>query len=495
MAALLLAAALPAALLAGAPSVSAAGLCVNPHGTGGCYSSINAAITAATPGQTITVQSGSYVENVIISKPLTLQGEGNPTIYSAVSNPTCGDPTDSSGTLCTPESTIVLVQASNVTIAGLTLEGDNPHLHSGVELGGADVDARNGIVTDYNTVASVQNLVVRDTTVRDVDHRGIQINSPGGAGSFTFTHNTVRNVQGNANLSVALLSNGGYGASGVMTDNTVSDSSDALNSNNSRGITFSDNTVVRSGSGVHTDNAGDNGGVPDLIVGNKVSNCTPGGLGIFTFGSYIAPTVLGNTITNCDTGLAVYGIGGAAGSNTPLFEGNTVRSNGGPNTIGALITTDLTVIYAPGAYFNVSALFSGNTIRGAATGERVMQNGGMTATVAFSGEVVRQNATGLDADGATVTMVDSCVARNQTGLLAHDGATLSARGNAVQGNANYGAQNGNAGTTPAIDATANWWGSPSGPAPTGHGDRISAGVNASPFLTDNPSICGSDGDS
>ena len=494
VAAALIAAPLLLTLLAGAPSVSAAGLCVNPHGTDGCYSSINAAIAAATPGATITVHSGDYVENVIITKPLTLQGDGNPTIYSAVSNPTCSDPTDSSGTLCAPNSTIVLVQANNVTIAGLTLDGDNPHLHSGVELGGADVDARNGIVTDFNTVASVQNLVVRDTTVRNVDHRGIQITSDSGVGTFTFQHNTVHNVQGNPNYSVAMLSNGNYGGSGTMSDNTVSDASDALNSNWSHGITFSDNTVVRSGSGIHSDNAGGaGGGTPDLMVDNTVSNCTPGGLGIWTFVSYIAPTVLGNTVSNCDTGLAVYGIGGAAGSVTPLFEGNTVRSNGGPNTIGALVTTDLSVIYAPGVYYNASALFSGNVIRGAATGERVVQNGGKTADVTFSDEVVRQNSTGLDADGATVTMVNSCVAQNQTGLLAHDGATLTARGNAVQGNTSYGAQNGNAGATPSIDATANWWGSASGPAPSGHGDRISAGVNATPFLSDNPNLCGSDG--
>src|SRR5579875_2493444 len=84
------AAALALCFLAGAPAVSAAGVCVNPHGNNGCLSSINAAIAAATPGATITIHAGSYVENVVVNKPVALVGDGNVTLYSAVSNPTCG---------------------------------------------------------------------------------------------------------------------------------------------------------------------------------------------------------------------------------------------------------------------------------------------------------------------------------------------------------------------------------------------------------------------
>ncbi len=41
----------------------------------GCdYSSISAGITAANPGDTVEVQSGNYVENVIVNKPVTLRG-------------------------------------------------------------------------------------------------------------------------------------------------------------------------------------------------------------------------------------------------------------------------------------------------------------------------------------------------------------------------------------------------------------------------------------
>jgi parallel beta-helix repeat protein len=58
------------------PAAFAASQCVNPGGTAGCKSSINAAIAAAGPNDTITVARGTYHENVIVNKPLALIGEG-----------------------------------------------------------------------------------------------------------------------------------------------------------------------------------------------------------------------------------------------------------------------------------------------------------------------------------------------------------------------------------------------------------------------------------
>src|SRR4029078_7674695 len=61
-----------ACLLCAAPGLMAATLCVNPGGTGGCKSSINAAVAAASAGDTIRVASGTYKEDVVISKSLSL---------------------------------------------------------------------------------------------------------------------------------------------------------------------------------------------------------------------------------------------------------------------------------------------------------------------------------------------------------------------------------------------------------------------------------------
>lgn len=50
--------------------------CVNPGGTGGCYPNITSAVTAASPNDTIQVAPGTYHEDVVVTKPLSLVGSG-----------------------------------------------------------------------------------------------------------------------------------------------------------------------------------------------------------------------------------------------------------------------------------------------------------------------------------------------------------------------------------------------------------------------------------
>src|SRR5450759_780642 len=82
-----------AACLAGAASASASSLVCNS----GCFfTSIQAAINAAQPGATITVGAGSYYENVVVNKSVTLRGAGTTSvIYPATSMPICAG-----GSLC-----------------------------------------------------------------------------------------------------------------------------------------------------------------------------------------------------------------------------------------------------------------------------------------------------------------------------------------------------------------------------------------------------------
>jgi parallel beta-helix repeat protein len=67
--------AIGATLLTGTcSSAGAATLCVNPSGTGGCYTTIGAAVAAASADDTIHVGAGKYFEDVVIGAPLSLIG-------------------------------------------------------------------------------------------------------------------------------------------------------------------------------------------------------------------------------------------------------------------------------------------------------------------------------------------------------------------------------------------------------------------------------------
>jgi nitrous oxidase accessory protein NosD len=89
---------------------SAATLCVNPGGTGGCYSTIQAAVNAASAGDTVAVAEGTYHEDVLINTPLTLQGEGID--ISTISGVSGGG------------SATIQVGASGVVIDGFTITRD-----------------------------------------------------------------------------------------------------------------------------------------------------------------------------------------------------------------------------------------------------------------------------------------------------------------------------------------------------------------------------------
>jgi parallel beta-helix repeat protein len=55
-------------------ALPAATLCVNPNGSGGCYTTISAAVAAAAVNDIIDVGPGTYRETVLITKPLSLVG-------------------------------------------------------------------------------------------------------------------------------------------------------------------------------------------------------------------------------------------------------------------------------------------------------------------------------------------------------------------------------------------------------------------------------------
>ena len=380
------------ALLFASPAVLAATLTVCAQH---CSSTtIQGAVDLAAAGDTVDVGPGTYVENVVVDRPLTLQGAGSESVLlPAVSNPSC-----SGGSLCGgAASTLILVEADDVTITGLLLEGDNPGLKSGVMVRGADVDARNGIITNH-LLGVYQRLTVSEVDVRDVYLRGIYASS---GGSFTFTDNRVANVEGDPS-SVAIFN---YGGSGLISGNTVTHASDAISSNGSTGTRYLGNVVRLSGSGVHTDNNGWFGGAGDVIRGNTVEDCTLDGYGLWTFAPYLEATFAHNRVHGCSVGLAAFG---SSASTTTTFLDNTVDGAGatrspGQASLGAWVSTTLfTYGFAP-----VSASFRGNRIERFDTGVLVDQTAGAAASATLHGDTIDGNETG--ANGLPGTTVDAAL--------------------------------------------------------------------------------------
>lgn len=93
---------------------------------------------------------------------------------------------------------------------------------------------------------------------------------------------------------------------------------------------------------------------------------------------------------------------------------------------------------------------------------------------------------GLYISGSSPVLMNNVFTANgNAGIYATTFANPVIQNNLIYGNAQYGVYNNSSGVT--IDATNNWWGHASGPThssnPGGTGDRVSDGVNFTPWLT------------
>ena len=133
---------------------------------------IQDAISLAAEGATINLAAGVYTEQVDINKPVSLLGAeagvdgrgrtGSETIIQpSVSSP---DPNDGDFI------SVLYVDADNVTIDGLTLNGDNTSLTSGVNVNGADVDAEDAIsMFDAHNGLHIRNNIIRNFSYTGID--------------------------------------------------------------------------------------------------------------------------------------------------------------------------------------------------------------------------------------------------------------------------------------------------------------------------------------
>jgi hypothetical protein len=173
--------------------VGATPLCV---GGGDCYATIQAAVTAASDGDTITVAAGTYFEHVSITKALTLLGAGAGTTIID------GGDTDVAVHMNTPAS-------STTTITGFTIQHGHAWDTGGgvLSVGGGGVTLTNDVIADNRAAYGNAGLA----------HAG-GIHS---TGPMVITGSTITRNSATGNAGAIYLT--GTTATATITDTTISD--------------------------------------------------------------------------------------------------------------------------------------------------------------------------------------------------------------------------------------------------------------------------------
>ncbi|HJS18817.1 MAG TPA: hypothetical protein VJ785_08710 [Anaerolineales bacterium] len=127
-------------------TAEAAGPCVHPTGAGKCFSSIQAAVDAASDGDQISIRSGKYVEQVtIFGKNISLIGQQGAVIEAP------HEMQDTMSAVTGVEGRpIILAAGADVTLRNLTIDGansaeENPFLY-GIVYASAGGEIRNNLV-------------------------------------------------------------------------------------------------------------------------------------------------------------------------------------------------------------------------------------------------------------------------------------------------------------------------------------------------------------
>ena len=184
------------------------------------YTTIQGAIDAANPGDTILVGDGTYTENVYVYKELTIRSENGPTstIVQAAN----------------PNSHIFEINVSSVDITGFTITGVTGDSNAGIYLKNADycTISNNDVSNNYDGILlenSFSNTLINNNANSN-SLIGIYLNS-------SFNNNIINNnASSNGEGGVALLSS---------SNNTVTDNN--IKSNNWAGIELyysSNNTIT-----------------------------------------------------------------------------------------------------------------------------------------------------------------------------------------------------------------------------------------------------------
>ncbi len=417
--------AISAALVAGMCQPATANtLCVNSGGTGGCKSTINAAVIVAAPGDTIQVAHGTYKEDVVIPKSLSLIGENQEnTIIDATGkanginidghgNPGLSDVVVSGFTIENANFPgILITNASYVTISGNEVINNDKGL---VTTG--PVDTCPGLPTYFQAGEGMD--CGEGIQLSGVDHSILSGNDvEGNSGGMLITDDT-----------------------GPTHDNLIAGNKVVHNSQFDCGITLPSHSPL--------------GGVfHNTVVGNDSSYNGGPGVGIFAPGP--GTKAYGNVVVN--NRLTNNGLPGV-----------TMHNHAAPGVGGVPPG-------APPVMFDDN-LIVGNTISGNAADSADAATAGPTGINIYSlapmkGTVISGND--IDQEAIDIAIKIPGTAGQAPPVQIH----LNNLGNNDKA---IGVQDTG---TAIVDATQNWWGCPGGPGDHGCATVNGTGVLFTPWLT------------
>lgn len=454
-------------------------------GTDGYYT-IQSAVTGASAGDTINVAAGTYNENIVVDKPLTLRGAnagipgsgirgGAESIINAADNQTY----------------VVEITADSVTLDGFTITGlakDSDNMAAVITWGVDNCTIKNNILTDnykdainlysvsdaysdYNTVSN--NLI---NGPNDVETFGIKIKG---------SHNTISgNEVYNADTSIHVWS----------WDDSEATSSDYN--------IISNNTIAQGEGGTANHKYGIEikTGQHNEVIDNIITNATRAAIYLYTSGRMATENdfdprpayteISGNTITGGEVGIALL-----EGANNNTISGNDISSTTVAGILGSLsrwISEDGST-WEPGETYAAGSDPSNDLV------------GAPTAYLQIASNTIENNTISNCGHGIAMQYGDENrltgnTIENNTGdaAIGWHGVSFTAEGrgvyfdanssgnvvnyNNISGNSEGGLQYEN--TTTTLDATNNWWGDPSGPSGVGFGtgDAVNGDVDYDPWL-------------
>ncbi len=413
--------------------------------SGAFFGSIQAAVNAASPGDTIDVGAGTYTENVLVNKNLIINGVGNGS-----------DPTS---------NTVVDSASATSAVFEITASGSGATLN-GFYITGGSVGKSSGVQVDAGASATVSHVTVNDPVI------GIDVAGTAMIDADTISGNdTGVQVESTGNATVLDGSSITDNTNGIISAGTLLvEGSSTVDSNSNDGIYIIGGTLNATG-GASIGNNGGNGvevraGSADL-TGATISGSPVGALldgdgvsvtgGSFSNGAGANSTAMvikgNNDEVKHKNGSVIYASTWKQGilisGTNALIDGAIISSSGAVGNTGIRISSGgsatLSGVSITGAALGVLVDSGGSvivtndstntptTISGGGTG--IQSSGSVTVQRTYTagrfaldidGMVAGggQNGYGVEIDGGTAQVSDVDLTDNVTGFLNAGGVVI-----------------------------------------------------------------------